>query len=285
MEASDNKSGVKIKFRHNKKRNVLFLYEALIRTLTRAILASDDNLKKTVLGILKEHFAKGSFLRKEVGLYRVLHNTTSVPRPVAERILQEVLRVYSSFGQNELKKEQDALISDINHRIPKKNFYLTFVPSYRNLATIYSLFHAKPSIKQRALLEEKIIESLTSSELIAEKTNLQPVDSLAFKIFVASFNKSCEELLREQKELLQKYIVSSGNMVEFRTYLNEEIGRIRTALPKLVALKEVQEDEGMKEKVLQLEGVLAEFAKRREITAPMLETLLYVQQLISEGSP
>ena len=51
-----------MKFKHNKKRNTAFLFEALVKELTKSIIENDQTKKKTTLSIIKEHFGKDSVL-------------------------------------------------------------------------------------------------------------------------------------------------------------------------------------------------------------------------------
>ena len=51
-----------MKLKHNKKRNTAFLYETLIRGLTKAIVEKNKELKDELVSILKEHFEKNSLL-------------------------------------------------------------------------------------------------------------------------------------------------------------------------------------------------------------------------------
>jgi hypothetical protein len=42
--------------KHNKKRNTAFLYQALVKEMTKAALQSDNDSKNKISSILKEHF-------------------------------------------------------------------------------------------------------------------------------------------------------------------------------------------------------------------------------------
>ena len=53
-----------MKTRYNKKRNTAFVYEALIREGTSAILQGDHDRKNTVVKLIKKHFAPNSELHK-----------------------------------------------------------------------------------------------------------------------------------------------------------------------------------------------------------------------------
>ena len=58
--------------KHNKKRNTAFLYECLIRELTKAILKEDKQKQTKVKGLLREFFTIGKVLAKELDLYKSL---------------------------------------------------------------------------------------------------------------------------------------------------------------------------------------------------------------------
>ena len=45
-----------MKIRHNKKRNTAFVYEALIREGTAAILKKDEAKRDKIVALLKKHF-------------------------------------------------------------------------------------------------------------------------------------------------------------------------------------------------------------------------------------
>ena len=69
-----------MKLRHNKKRNTAFLYETLVKELTKSVVNNDVKKKKAVLSILKEHFKKGSALGNELTLYRDVLEKSSMRR-------------------------------------------------------------------------------------------------------------------------------------------------------------------------------------------------------------
>ena len=48
----------KEKFKHNKKRNTAFLFETLVKELTKAVLNNEAAKQKAVSTLIKEHFNK-----------------------------------------------------------------------------------------------------------------------------------------------------------------------------------------------------------------------------------
>ena len=45
-----------MKLKHNKKRNTAFLYEALVKEITKAVMDKDVYKKDALVGMVKEHF-------------------------------------------------------------------------------------------------------------------------------------------------------------------------------------------------------------------------------------
>ena len=64
------------KFKHNKKRNSAFLYEALVQELTKSIVSKNTEQKKKIVKIIKESFDKNSLMYKELKLYRSISETS-----------------------------------------------------------------------------------------------------------------------------------------------------------------------------------------------------------------
>ena len=64
--------------KHNKKRNTAFLYECLIRELTKAIVQENKSKQTKVKGLLREFFSKGKSLKQELDIYRSLMETKDV---------------------------------------------------------------------------------------------------------------------------------------------------------------------------------------------------------------
>ena len=63
------------KIKHNKKRNTIFLYEALVRELTKATVEKDQDRRETILDIVKEHFSTGTTMGREVCIYKNILET------------------------------------------------------------------------------------------------------------------------------------------------------------------------------------------------------------------
>ena len=82
--------------KHNKKRNTAFLYECLIKELTKAIVREDKKRQIITKKVLKEFFNKNSELRKELNLYNSLLDCKSLNEKIAfhDAYLEETKKIF-----------------------------------------------------------------------------------------------------------------------------------------------------------------------------------------------
>ena len=78
--------------------------------------------------------------------------------------------------------EQSKLISKINRNL-SKSVFSNFVPNYKSLATISQIFNNDISVKNKVLLENNIIKTMLVED--KKETEMQPVDNIAFNIYIA----------------------------------------------------------------------------------------------------
>tara|TARA_R110000824_G_scaffold180655_2_gene361161 strand:+ start:5254 stop:6087 length:834 start_codon:yes stop_codon:yes gene_type:complete len=267
--------------RHNKKRNTAFLYETLINEITKAVISNDKKNIVKISNIVKKYFSSGGILKEEIDLYKTLAETSGLDKDTAEKLLSEVKRVYFSLNRDEVFDEQSKAIKDVNKTLTK-DVFSNFVPNYKNLATISQMFSEKTPIKQRVLLEKKILENLTKQNNIDSDT-LQPIDDIVYKTFVKKFNeKYSTSLISEQRELLNKYIVSfMDNGVELKIFMNEEAGRLKRAVSVSLGNNEIKHDAEMIKKTKNVLSLLERF-KERQIDDQMLIKMLKIQDLVKE---
>jgi len=270
-----------MRLKHNKKRNTAFVYEALIRELTKSIIKQNKNRQNKIVSIINEHFGGESVLSKELELYKTIYETREIEKNIAEKLVTEVKSTYSKLDKKQLFREQSNLINTINKTLSNKIF-TTFVPNYKSIATVYSLFNDKLPVKERVLLEERAIDQMSSS-LDATEDVKEPIDNIVYKSFVGKFNeKYSSGLLEEQKTLLSKYISSfSDNGLEMKAFLNEEIGRLKERINNHRSQEFIKNDEDLSSKASRVMLALEEFATR-PMTEGDLEMILKTQKLVSE---
>ena len=269
------------KTRHNKKRNTAFIYEALVRELTKCVIAKDEGRKAIIVSLVKEHFAKGSPLREELDLYKALYETEDLEAHMCEKLIYEVKRSHNSLNKAEIFKEQSTLISKINKML-SKDVFANFVPNYKNLATISQILNPDVSVKHRVLLENNLAQTL-SRKPQNKKEPMAPMDNLIYKTFVKKFNEQYNgKLLEGQERLLSKYIASfHDDGIELKIYLNEELSRLKGALGTALEDKEIIKDRALYENTQKVLSVLDNY-RESEINVGMVQQVLKIQGLVEE---
>jgi len=264
--------------KHNKKRNTAFLYECLIRELTKAIIKEDKIKQTKVKGLLREFFSKGKALGKELDLYKSLLESKELNQDFSRRLMIETKKDFDAIDRKVVFNEQTSLINKINKALGNHAFS-NFVPNYKDLATIGLYFqNSNLGAKKRIMLEDKVVGYLTRLE--ENRTEMKPVDSLEFKMFVKRFNETYEHsLLREQKDLLSNFIVSfSDNGLGLKSFLNDEIGRLKEAVSSHIV---EGSDTPLNENFKKVRAKLDSYAKT-PMNSKIVEEVFYIQDLLAE---
>mgnify|MGYP001168208216 CR=1 FL=1 len=269
-----------MKIKHNKKRNTAFIYESLVKEATASIIKNDAPRRKKAFRILNKHFAEGSLLRSHLDCYRSLYETNSIDKHTAEKILKEAKLSARLVDPQALFKKQTELIKDVNEEYTS-DFYNTFVPNYRTLATIAQIFSGKLSPKNSIILESHLIDNMSHTPIIPNET--AKIDGLVLERFISKFNEKYNTtLLAEQKELLTHYISSFvDNSLSLKVFLNDEIARLKEALQNSLNVAEIKEDPSMARKtqlvIEKLEGFYS-----HKLDEGALLTILKTQELVKE---
>jgi len=269
-----------MKIRHNKKRNSAFVYEALVREATVAVLKKDVQRRNKAIEIIRKHFVDGSFLRRDLECHRSLYENQGNSFNLSERILKEAKSAKRLIDPTGLFKEQSALIKQINTELDSTVFN-NFVPNYRALATIAQIFSDKTGPKEQVILENEITRAMSAPAVTITETG--EIDGVVVKTFIEKFNsKYNDTLLKEQKDLLTYYISSfEDNALELKVYLNEEISRLKNKLEQSLSAPEIAADQAMIERTNQVIDKLGQFTSAT-VDEQTLLTVLRTQGLVKE---
>ena len=272
------------KTKHNKKRNTAFLYEALVREMTKAVVSQDKERKNNIVDILKESFSSNRILGRELKLYQAILESTDLDDVTAEKLLYKIREAYSELDEQEIYDAQSAVINRINKEIGS-GVYNNFVPNYKSIATVSQLFGADSTavgIKRGVILEQQVLETLTANTIEESKTEMKPIDNIVFKTFTSKFNETYgDDLLSEQKELLNRYILSFSSDIDMKIYLNEELGRLHGALQQALATDEIKSDNTMTESTNSVINMIEEF-RDTPVDKNLVEKVLKIQNLVHE---
>lgn len=269
--------------KHNKKRNTAFLYECLVKELTKAIVRKDNNRKTKVLKIIKENFKKDRAMKAELDVYKSVMESNSLDKEFAQKFLVEVKRDFDGIDKKKLFNEQTALIKEINESL-SNNVFANFIANYKDIASVGQYFQSSGlKAKSRLLVEERVLNLITSKK--ETKKDMQHLDSLTYKTFINKFNEAYgRSLKQEQRDLLMNYIVSfSDNGLGLKTFLNEEISRLKGALHEYTKSEKTSKNEGFLAKSKQVLAKLEDF-KNKPISEEIVKDVFYIQHLVAEVS-
>ena len=266
--------------KHNKKRNMGFVYEALIRELTRAAVEGKTKRKAKLAKTIRESFSRKTMLGKELDCYKTLNESKSLSSENAERLIEATKQAYKDLDQKQLFIEQSHLINLINKEFGSYVFS-NYVPNYKDLATISKMFNDSTPIKTKVLMERQIVDNMCQEEQASISSDTE-VNDLVVREFTKSFNKEYSHLLPEQRQFLTHYITSEvDNGVEFKVFLNEELHRITTAVKESLVMDEVKNDKDMVVATNEVLSVIQEY-KNKDLTDEDLKKFMKLQKLVSE---
>jgi len=264
--------------KHNKKRNTAFLYECLVRSLTKSVIRKNVQHQQVVKAILKEFFAKGTILAQELEVYRSLLESKELAIDYSRRLLSETKKDFDMINRKDVFNKQTALINRINKSLGSDSFGI-FVPNYKDLATVgMFLQQDNLSAKKRIMLEDNCVRHLSRSEKVL--TEMKHLDNLEFNMFVKRFNNTYEHsLLTEQKELLTNFITSfSDNGLGLKSYLNSEIARLKESVSTEII---ESQSPSLVENFKKVKAKLDSYAKH-PLNEAVVEEVFYIQDLLAE---
>jgi hypothetical protein len=227
------------KIKHSKVKNTGVLFELLVRQITLEVLNGDktENAKK----IVKEFFAPGKELNKELRLYELLLKEKYSTEIRAEKFVDTICEAYTKLDDERLKKEKYNLIKAIKESFDSEQFLSSPLSNYKVLASIYKVFESRKvsnyDIKDVFNSKITLIENITSkpsttgkhqideTQKIVEEYKKQDKDIrlLTYKILVETFNKKYTNLDQRQKTVLREYINNINNTTKFKDYYTDEL--------------------------------------------------------------
>lgn len=268
--------------KHNKKRNTAFLYESLVKELTKTIVRQQEERKGKIVNIIRENFVKGSLLQRDLDLYKsILENKDKMTKDFIDRFLVETKKDYSSIDRKSVFNAQTKVITQINQQLGA-DVFKNFVPNYKDIATVGAWFQDNiPHAKSRLIVETKVKALLVPSE--TQEKEMKHIDNLTYKTFVNKFNETYKNSLKEnQKKLLTNYITSfSDNGLGLKSFINEEVGSLKLQLSQKLSEGKDTIGEERHEKLSKVSVILEDFTKR-PLDENMVKKLFFIQDLMGE---
>ena len=283
------------KIKHSKVKNTGVLFELLVRQITLEVLNGDktENAKR----IVKEFFAPGKELNKELRLYELLIKEKYSSETRAEKFVDTVCEAYSKLDPTKLNKEKYNLIKQIKESFDSEQFLSSPITNYKVLASIYKVFESQktPDLDIKDVFNSKVtlIENITSkpvSKIVKKDDEAQQlvemykkqdkdIRLLTYKILVETFNKKYTNLDSKQKEVLREYINNITNTSKFKDYFTEEL---KSTISELNSVNKKITDKVTTIKLNETVSVLKGQKLGRSVSDNQVSILLLSQELLKE---
>lgn len=283
------------KVKHSKVKNTGVLFELLVRQITLEVLNGDktENAKK----IVKEFFAPGTELNKELRLYELLLKEKYTSESRAEKFVDTVCEAYTKLDEMKLNREKYNLIKKIKESFDSEQFLASPLSNYKVLASIYKVFESKRmkeyDVKDVFNSKITLIENITSksstkksvkldeSQELVETYKKQDKDIrlLTYKILVETFNKKYTNLDTPQKEVLREYINNINNTSKFKDYYSSAL---KNMIVELNSVGKKICDKVTSIKLNETISVLKSQKIGRSVTDNQVSVLLLAHELLKE---
>jgi hypothetical protein len=234
-----------VKIKHSKYKNTGLIFELLVKQITADTLLDRPS---PAIKILKKFYTGNTALVKEYKLYEFILKNKGVGASKAETIVSTIVEVSRKFDSKTLKRQKYELISELKSHYDLEDFFSIKVESYKPLAALYCLLEAQNTtdlVDPSVFVDNKttILEHLTQTKHSSEKVVNTLIEEyskydkdlrlLTYKILLEKFNDQYKDLLPEQKNILKHFITSVNSTNKLRTFVNEEITRLKGTVTKL----------------------------------------------------
>jgi len=229
---------------HSKAKDIGLIFELVSRSLIQRLMQNED--ATSLVKICKKHFSESSILAKEYEVYRVLTETRCRNETQAYKLLEEAIKSVKDIDEQELLRNTQKFLADINKIIPLNEFFKQPVSNYRLFASIQQLIGENrkssgvSSINQRHKLEDHVVSVLTSPKkrnksLVKKIVEIQEkkISDLTYSIILEQFNQRYKNILPDQKRIVNEYIISMNDKNKFEKFMKRESKIIESKLSKL----------------------------------------------------
>jgi len=278
--------------KHSKVKNTGILFELLARQITTDTLNNVGN--PAAIKIIKEHFGKGSALRKELYLYQTLLKEKYNDEKTATKFLDYVLTEREKLSTTKLRREKYNLIREIKKHYDISQFFKAKISNYTQNAAVFTLFETsstdifvspKSKMNSRSIVVEYIIGKNnigSKADRVVEAFRQEDKDLrlLAYKVLVDKFNKKYSKLDESQATVLREYINNISNTERLRTMLQEVVAKQLKSLK--LELKHVN-DKVVKIKLKEVAKQLKDsLTTKQKIDEKKILNILRLSELVSE---
>ena len=274
-----------MKIKHSKYKNTGILFELLTRQLTADTIAGN---KPRSLSFLKKHFNSKTELFKEYKIYHTLATQRYKKDSQATMLIEELLKTHHRLNKTQLRREKYNLIKEIKEIYDINNFFNAKITNYKVMASIFNLLENKKAsplsiVNSKLTLLEHITEKQIKpkTNTVLENFDKQDKDTrlLTYKVLLDKFNNKYSNLEENQKTLLKEYVNNVSNSPSLKSYINQEIKKIKNNLSKYS--KKV-EDKAIAVKLNETKNLINPINKKSSAQDKDVSNLLNYYELINE---
>ena len=278
-----------MRIKHNKFRNTGVLFELLVRQIASDTLANTDS---KAVRIVKKYF-HNSEIAKEHKLYHTILTAPRLSEGKAEVLVNTTVDLAKKLNKETLLKEKYNLIKEVKKHYNLESFFKVKVNNYKTLAAAYTLFESAMENKfvepkQIVLNKLTIMEHITKKQLVENKESdveqiLAKEDKnvriLAYRMLIEKFNSKYSTLSDRQKLVLKEFINNISNPEHLKTFINENLNKVKTELTTLV--KQV-DDKTTEIKLNEVITLIKPISAKSSVKDEHLVALFQYQQLAEE---
>jgi hypothetical protein len=162
--------------------------------------------------IWSKHVHANSEIFKELQIFNALHETNIATKEIGHSLLERARDYCKNQKQEQLDKEKEALINEINSSLGDKTFFDKSIPDYKSYASVQVLMNAwrgtgfKGNLSELFQLEETVLSHVLTNKNKAsfdasDVTNEQ-VDSLVIKLMTEKLMQNTLQSLTKHRRRL-----------------------------------------------------------------------------------
>ena len=242
--------------KHNKKRNLILIYEFLSRSLVKSILDNDKKQAAIKMSLLKEHFGSSSIsdVSKEYKMMKALREVKVSNDSTVHRIFDDVRSFASKIDNKKLNKEKTRLINEMN-KIEDKNLFKYKIDDYLLVATISNLLEEYRNPNKEFNIKVSIFEDEIKTHLRTKEekeksgalnraiSETKSYDEITMKLAVNKFNEKYKNLNILQRNILSEMVAPDENNPErSKNLLTEAKDEINKKISEIEADDEIRKD-------------------------------------------
>ena len=274
-----------MKLKHSKYKNTGILFELLTRQLTADTIAGDQPKSLT---IIRKYFGGNSVLLQEYKIYHTFINQKYKENNKATMLINTLIEAHGRLNKSHLRREKFNLIKEIKDTYDINNFFKAKISNYKILASIFNLLENKEAtptsiMNSKITLLEHVIGSKqkVKKDTVLENFSKQDKDTrlIAYKVLLEKFNSKYKGLGDNQKTLLKEYVNSVTNSPALKTYINEEIKRVKKTITNYS--KKV-EDKAVAIKLNETKNMIKTLCKKSSVNDNNVINLLNYYELVNE---